>query len=118
MGGLDLTPDGMALGAVVDRKWRGNASRFLFCGLEDEDAACTVCTPKGPAPATGKPCGGTPRSCSSNSPGSCARIWGCSMRSRRRYNGTYENSCEGSPDRCDSIIGEEQCREQGCEWGG
>jgi hypothetical protein len=120
---IELGADGQTAAKTKTGTWSTDERELKIC-LADSCMTCTVvgaepASPQTP-PATAEPSGGTctgsPRSCSSQSPGSCSYIRGCRMRTRVRYNGTYENVCEGSPDSCSSIHSKDACDDQGCDW--
>jgi hypothetical protein len=112
--GYVLLADGQVMLAdATNGSWAGGAMEFSICRADD----CRTCTALAREPTKpGTRCTGSPDSCSSRSPGSCATIRGCYMASHVRYNGSFSNSCEGSPASCDSIGSAESCAEQGCDW--
>lgn len=114
LGGFTLTADGVARNGSSVGSWSGDANHIDLCLVKDLCLPCDVIAPE-PA-STGKTCVGSPSSCSGNSPGSCGTIEGCRMATRVKYNGTYENTCEGSPDDCDEMDTQSSCERQGCDW--
>lgn len=111
---IELTEDGRIRAEGLDGTWSGDAARIALCAAPD---VCVTCDAVAPPGGHGeKKCVGSPRSCSSERPGSCASIRGCRMRTRVKYDGSYDNWCDGSPDACDTIGSETACLRQGCNW--
>lgn len=99
--------------------WSGDASKWDFALASDGVALKYTCVPSAgtPPPTTAAGmCTGTPQSCSYGSPPNCSRISGCSMRSKLKWDGSWENYCDGVPDLCHESYGEASCKEQGCTW--
>ena len=113
LGAVVLNADGTTVRPNGEGSWSEDGTRITIC-KQGACAACDRVPPKVTGGGTG--CTGTPSSCSSQSPGYCSNIRGCRMSTRVRYNGSYENTCTGTPDDCDEILTEGSCREQGCTW--
>lgn len=115
-GGFELYEDGTA---QDDGTWDGTAAHFTFCNKTSGTMKCRTCDAidETPAPtiAAGH-CTGSPDSCSTNSPGSCSDIVGCRMASHLRYDGSWDNECEGNPADCEDMTDEKHCNKQGCVW--
>ena len=62
-------------------------------------------------------CTGTPDRCDFLFAPGCSGISGCSMRSRLRWNGEWDNYCDGVPDPCSWSKSAQSCKDQdGCKW--
>ncbi len=108
-----------------DVHWTGDAVTFRMCS--DASGLCVTCVDPngGVAPPAHAPeeeesvgrCVGSPPSCHSQSYGYCAYVDGCYGASHLRWDGSWDNVCEGSARRCDGYSWERACEDQpGCSW--
>jgi hypothetical protein len=112
-----LAPDGSSSFDGRVGSWKGTVEEFDVCVEPDANCAhCKRIEAEPPRAPSATRCTGTPSSCSSHSAGTCSYIRGCRMATHVHYNGTYDNECEGTPERCDRINNEDSCNEQGCDW--
>jgi hypothetical protein len=120
-GGVYFDDAGIHLESWVEG-WTGPGSTFDICSQDNGLKSCWTChpydAPDAPAPSpSGARCAGRASPCESFVPGGCSVQPGCYMHSEPQWDGTFQNSCAGSPRSCSSASDRTACAAiRGCSW--
>lgn len=88
------------------------------CELWQQTLDCHAPNPSSTSASTSsQSCKGTASSCSSRAAGTCAGQDGCTFTMHTHADGSYTNTCDGTPTSCSFITTEAACgRQDGCTW--